>query len=291
MPEDGAGRDGDGAGRTRGRSTSDISALSEASGVSVDAKGSQHTDSASDDVASPLLDSGVAGSAPADAATIYAPAVVDRYPPRDYKNKPLEPFTANFSLPVDDRPLRFADDRQPTVYTFVLTNSARELTFGTTLRFCEPTSDPGVFMPKALCVLSSHAWLAPLFEGFLLNLHKLTMFRVLTLPLEVYIQHFVEHASLPRPGSTLRFLSDATFIIDDQGGNGAARRGSEPLSLPSDQSKTASPRDDRNVSSASVVNKTSFLGLDALAYHRAPSNTLNAVRGCVDAHFKCSCLV
>ena len=95
-----------------------------------------------------------------------------------------------------------------------------------------------------------------------------------------------------RPGSTLRFLSDATFIIDDQGGNGAARRGSEPLSLPSDQSKTASPRDDRNVSSASVVNKTSFLGLDALAYHRAPSNTLNAVRGCVDAHFEVlmSCL-
>ena len=89
----------------------------------------------------------------------YAPVVVDRYPPRDYKNKPLEPFTANFALPVDDAPLAFSDDRRRSIYTFVLTNSARELTFGTTLRFCEATPDPSVFMPKALCVLSAHAWL------------------------------------------------------------------------------------------------------------------------------------
>ena len=64
----------------------------------------------------------------------YKPIVVDRYPLEDKHDHPLEPGTADFALPLDDRPVGVNDDRERAVYTFVLTNSARELTFGTTCR-------------------------------------------------------------------------------------------------------------------------------------------------------------
>ena len=315
----------------RARGASDASLLSDASTAVTTAASEEDgsseaafSDACSDGTAASLRNA--AGYADSPPSLQYAPAVVDRYPPRDYENKPLEPFTANFALPVDDAPLAFSDDRRRSIYTFVLTNSARELTFGTTLRFCEATPDPNVFMPKALCVLSAHAWLAPLFEGFLLNLHDLTMFRVLTLPLEVYVQHFVEHASLPRPGSTLRFKSDATFVIEDEDGNVVSRKVSPARSRASSRSNTIAASDKKrsspsayspsgvspasslipstsnpsagpstaaaNHTSDDAAGSTGFLGLDALSYHRAPSNTLDAVRGCVGAHFETlmSCL-
>ena len=134
----------------------------------------------------------------------YKPIVVDRYPLEDNHDHPLEPGTADFALPLDDRPVGVNDDRERAVYTFVLTNSARELTFGTTLRFYEPRTPQGDFMPKALCILSSHQWLTPFFESFLLNLHHLTTYRILTLHIEHYIQRFVDRVSLPRTVATLR---------------------------------------------------------------------------------------
>ena len=281
-------------GRTRGRTVSDLSQISDASVTSSEIS-SQNGNSGG---RASRAASQVSQSTPIS-STVYAPVVVDRYPPMDYKDKPLEPFTANFALPVDDRPVLHSDDRQRSTYTFVLTNSARELTFGTTLRFCEATANPGLFMPKALCILSSHAWIAPLFEGFLRNLYNLTMFRVLTLPVEIYVQHFVEHASLPRPGSILRFESDATFTVEDEAGDVSRKvrsdsRSSQPSRLsPSTFSPLQLPNSSaRSQAKPTMRGRTDFLGLDTLSFRRAPDGTLNALRGCVDAHFETlmSCL-
>lgn len=202
----------------------------------------------------------------------YKPIVVDRYPLEDNHDHPLEPGTADFALPLDDRPVGVNDDRERAVYTFVLTNSARELTFGTTLRFYEPRTPQGDFMPKALCILSSHQWLTPFFESFLLNLHHLTTYRILTLHIEHYIQRFVDRVSLPPPGSLLRYESDATFVIIGQDG----------------QAITSPTRSTRRLSLERSKNNE-FLALDTLHINRAPDGTLPAS---VDSDFETlvSCL-
>ena len=104
------------------------------------------------------------------------------------------------------------------------------------LRFYEARPEEGDFMPKALCILSSHQWLTPFFESFLLNLHHLTTYRILTLHIEHYIQKFVDKTVLPPPGSLLRYESDATFSVigGDNGRSVSAPLAPlAPLALPS----------------------------------------------------------
>eukprot|EP00949_MAST-11_sp_MAST-11-sp1_P003407 g3407.t1 len=129
------------------------------------------------------------GSAPLEAAEgALVPRIVDRYPQEDHADAPLDPMVACFALPIlEEETFAAVRARPPDLVNFVLTNATRDFTYGASLVFHEPMKKSELARPKALCLLSTQAWMVPVMEHILLQLYRVAGFLILADPVEKYI--------------------------------------------------------------------------------------------------------
>lgn len=165
------------------------------------------------------------------------PVQTSRYPKIDHPDNPLNPMISHFCFPVTVQ--MSAEYKIPRVHYFVLTNDKGKKMYGTCLTVWEEfipvedgnlveqelshllkkkgvihdegvygtdvevslTSDTVViYVPKVLCILSSHAYLQS-FREYLAQLYRLaTMTDMMKVPIERYIINICDETPAPPPG-------------------------------------------------------------------------------------------
>lgn len=165
------------------------------------------------------------------------PVQTARYPMVDYPDNPLNPMISHFCFPVSMQ--MSTKYKIPRVHYFVLTNDRGKKMYGTCLTVWEEfiamedgdpvekelshllknkgviheegifgtdvevslTSDTVVvYVPKVLCLLSSHAYLQS-FREYLAQLYRLaTMTDMMKVPIERYIVNICDETPAPPPG-------------------------------------------------------------------------------------------
>eukprot|EP00586_Coscinodiscus_wailesii_P017301 CAMPEP_0172491030 /NCGR_PEP_ID=MMETSP1066-20121228/21689_1 /TAXON_ID=671091 /ORGANISM="Coscinodiscus wailesii, Strain CCMP2513" /LENGTH=1419 /DNA_ID=CAMNT_0013259831 /DNA_START=315 /DNA_END=4573 /DNA_ORIENTATION=- len=142
--------------------------------------------------------------------TEFTPTITARYPLEDHDGNPLSESVACFCHPMGSIQIR-TETSMPKVHYFVATGGKGQYMYGICLTLFEPhtlkSKDPqspnktkDVFLPKCLCILSAHPYLAA-FREYLSQLNHLSKSGDMPLPLERYIVNFCSEIPAPPPGA------------------------------------------------------------------------------------------
>lgn len=130
-----------------------------------------------------------------------AAVVLERHPREDSPGSEFPREVAAFAYPDGCR----ASETQeaPAARSFALTLTNGERLHVHALAFHEAGGEEGLYLPKCLLIVSRHPFY-PCFHSLLTQLYRISL-TVSPLPIERYVQHFVEELPLPPSNVRLQF--------------------------------------------------------------------------------------
>lgn len=146
--------------------------------------------------------------------TPFRPTILDRYPPVDRPDEPFQPQIASFCFPSGMKLHR--EHNSPKSWSFILTGSMGQRTYGTCLIFDEEPSlslkrrlqnahiedFANVWTQKAICIISRFSF----FESFKMVLnqfYRIQLSQNMHCPLERFILNVMDEVPLPQLGKNM----------------------------------------------------------------------------------------